>query len=747
MIKVLKRLNIFSENSRFYTFVILFLAIAAGFVYFYLSPKYYKTYTSIQITSKDIQTQMDIIRSRKVVKNAVESLGTDKACYTKNLLFKKEDLYGHEPFRVVDLEIKNSDFYDKEIIITPLNQEKYLLKIKEPIQKQLLSLFHLSDSKNYNFEGEFFFSKKAVTPYFSFVLQKSRPVSLKDYYITFYKKDFLIDRIRRELHIYQSSKNSSLIKVEYQDSNPKRLKDMLNGLIKSYISQKERAEEKKTSKMLFFIENRLKDAKLKESRALDELRNYQKENHINISKNISSNLMQLSIGYGEELRKIGLELNTLSMIKDEIKKGNFTVISALDKKYPELASLAKEIQVMKNSVDKLNDLNPEVILVNQKIDKLKESMNSLIKNMQKSLYAHKNSIKKALKGSNKDFDKLPKNEQKLYSLEQNYQISKKHYAYLLKERSRLLNESMPDHFDISVIDPAVEVDKAFKPDFWSIMGLSLLAALALSVLLALINNKEGDTINSEDDLKKISKLPVYGMIPYVTDHRLYNKIYVIDTPLTVQSEAFRGIRTNIEYVKTDDKCKVITVTSTIPGEGKSVVVSNLAAVLGMSDKKTILLSCDLRISELHNKFHLSNKKGLSEFLQAKVPLKEVVQKFDKVSNLSIIPSGGNVENPYELLDSKEMKTLIKNLKKYFDYIVIDTPPVDLVSDAFILAGYSDITLFVCKSEVSKKSFVENIDSFVKKYEIKNAGFILHSLKKRYMKQIAYNKEYMFHKSR
>ncbi len=737
--RILKKFNIFSKNSLVYTIGIFIFFLILGGVYFYLSPKYYSSYTSLQVSSKDVQTEIDILKSRKIIEKSIEDTGLYADYFVRRFFVKKRDVWDKAPFRVKN--IKSDNFYEREIKIIPIDNEKFYLIVYN-------SFFDEIFSRN-PFKKIFYFSKEVKTPYFSFVVEKTKPIESGDsFYVVLHKKGVLINKIKKRLKVYQSSKNSSLIKISYIDTNPKKVKDFLDSLVDNYIKEKNLKEKEKFSKISKFLDFRLQKAKDDLDKSFKELKKYREEH--GISKDVPSNkMMDFFIGYEEELRKIDLELNTLSMVKKEIKNENFSMVKAFERRYPEIVSLADRIEKLLSQKEELSqkvgELSPEVILLTQKIDELKKNMNALIKNIQRTLYKRKSSIKKSIGSKNKEMDKLPKDERELFALEQNYRVSKKHYEYLLKEKSSLFVNGVSKDFDVFVVDKAMENKAVVKPKPFKVLAGSLGGGFIFSLFIAFLINKDEDTIKSAEDIKNISSLPVYGVIPYVNDHRLYNKIYVIDAPTIVQSEAFRNIRTNIEYIK-GSGCKVVAVTSVIPGEGKSVIVSNLASILGMGDKKTLLLCADLRTSEIHNKFSISNEKGLSDLLMGKVKIKEVMKNFKKIPNLTIIPSGSKVENPYDLLESKAMSILMKNLREYFDYIVIETPPIDLVSDAFIMSKYSDMTMFVVKSEYSKMEFIKRVEDLVEKYKIKNTGFVIHSVKEKYLNKVSYNREYLFHKS-
>lgn len=196
-------------------------------------------------------------------------------------------------------------------------------------------------------------------------------------------------------------------------------------------------------------------------------------------------------------------------------------------------------------------------------------------------------------------------------------------------------------------------------------------------------------------------------------------------PKSIAAESYRTLRTNIQYSSFDKEYKVIMVTSSEPGEGKSTTAGNLALCLAQGDKKVILVDCDLRKPSLHKKFKVSNIIGLSDVIIGKEELVTAIHRYNK--NLVILTSGKIPPNPSEMLSSKTMTGLLEELKNNFDYIILDTPPVQAVTDSQILSTKADGTIIVVKSERTKKDSVENAINLLKKVNANIIGTVLNGV--------------------
>ena len=196
-------------------------------------------------------------------------------------------------------------------------------------------------------------------------------------------------------------------------------------------------------------------------------------------------------------------------------------------------------------------------------------------------------------------------------------------------------------------------------------------------------------------------------------------------PKSIDAEAYRSLRSNVEYSSFDDQYRVIVVTSSVPGEGKSTTSGNLAISLAQSGNKVLLVDCDMRKPSMHKNFRITNTYGISDILLQKQKVMDVAHCYNK--NLSIITAGKVPPNPAEMLASKAMTAFLKEMKEHFDYIVLDTPPVQAVADAQILSTKVDGTLVVVRAGVTKKDEVQNTVNTLKKVNADIIGTVLHAV--------------------
>lgn len=196
-------------------------------------------------------------------------------------------------------------------------------------------------------------------------------------------------------------------------------------------------------------------------------------------------------------------------------------------------------------------------------------------------------------------------------------------------------------------------------------------------------------------------------------------------PKSIDAEAYRSLRSNIEYSSFDDEYRAIVVTSSVPGEGKSTTSGNLALSLAQSGNKVLLVDCDMRKPSIHKKFKISNMSGTAELLLRKESFEDVANFYNE--NLTIITAGKIPPNPSEMLSSRAMTAFIKEMKKEFKYIILDTPPLQAVTDAQVLSTKADGVLLVVRAGSTKKEMVLNSVDLIKKVHGKTIGTVLNGV--------------------
>lgn len=254
--------------------------------------------------------------------------------------------------------------------------------------------------------------------------------------------------------------------------------------------------------------------------------------------------------------------------------------------------------------------------------------------------------------------------------------------------------------------------------------IALLLGLIIPGLYIFIADFLNNKIIDKKDIEKATQVPIIGFIGHNNSE---SDTPVISNPGTSLSESFRSIRTNLKYYLNGENKAVISITSTISGEGKTFMSVNLAAALSMLGKKTLLMGVDLRRPKIDSIFEIERHKGLSTYLIGESSYEDIVIK-NSINNLWFVPAGPVPPNPTELLDTEKMKQFIARARNDFDFIVLDTPPVGIVSDALLLGNYADINIFIVRQHYSEKSTLDLIQKIFERNELKNLTIAVNDIK-------------------
>ncbi len=392
---------------------------------------------------------------------------------------------------------------------------------------------------------------------------------------------------------------------------------------------------------------------------------------------------------------------------------------------------------------------PGMVQLRQQIDKTKAQLQHEIANIKSSVNndlksrftaAKQNEarLKQELEQGKKQLVTFQDKNIGYNSLLREVETNKKVYEGLLQRVKEITVVEDIGSSQISVVEPAYPAFKRSKPNIPVILGLGLLSGLLIGTSLAFQLNANDSRIHSVDDLSDISDIPVLGVFPFVKRKDL--ALLQNDEHEPSVSEAFRSLRTKLNFQRKSGIPKIIHITSSEPNEGKSSTAINLATVIEQSGKRVLLVDADLRIPSLHEYLNMENLNGLSEFLSGLVSIKDAIQRVDD-TNLYVLPAGLNDEKSADMLSSDKMLKFLHWASNKFDHVIIDSPPVLGFADALILANRAKCTLFVVSNDKIDKKFI--LDT-LKNLELSYAnviGFILTKASDKAQGHYGYNKYY------
>jgi capsular exopolysaccharide synthesis family protein len=310
------------------------------------------------------------------------------------------------------------------------------------------------------------------------------------------------------------------------------------------------------------------------------------------------------------------------------------------------------------------------------------------------------------------------------NIERKVAINEKIYLFLLETRAETVIQKAAIVADKFILEPATGVGLQ-KPIQSKILFGGVGAGLALAFLVLFLKSIFYNYIHTKEDLTELSTLPVIGVVGRTKEAK--EDYLVVDKfPQSLTSEAFRVIRTNLSYFSPKVHSKVVLFTSSMAGEGKTFSAINTGTILAKTKKKVVVIDLDLHKPKQANAFNLMNDVGITSYLVGKSTLPEIIKE-TPVENLHVILTGPRTPNASELILDPMLEDMILELKKSYDYVLLDTPPVGLLSDALALMKLSDLNIYVLKAGFSKKDFVDIAHTIVEKNDVKHLVFLLNNV--------------------
>ena len=321
---------------------------------------------------------------------------------------------------------------------------------------------------------------------------------------------------------------------------------------------------------------------------------------------------------------------------------------------------------------------------------------------------------------------IPKTQRDLLSIQRKVDVNEKMYVYLLERRANTIIARAGILPQTSVIETAHSVG-VVKPNKRKISYSFLFVGLILSLLVVFIRTVVFATIEIMDELKRLTHLPVLGEI--ILSKEATDNYLIVDKDVKAPiTESFRAIRTNLEYFANEVNSKAVLVTSYNPGEGKTFCSVNLAAIIAKAGKRVLLIELDLHKPKIQQALKMSSDVGVSSILIGKSSIESTVME-TQIENMSVILSGPTPPNASELILSKHLKEIIDYGKAHFDYVIVDTAPIGLITDALVIMKNVDVSLFVLNTKFAKKQILDVVHDISKANKVSNIGLILNGVKR------------------
>jgi capsular exopolysaccharide synthesis family protein len=442
-----------------------------------------------------------------------------------------------------------------------------------------------------------------------------------------------------------------------------------------------------------------------------------------------------SMGESMEQQEIQLRLKNLyftyleSYLKNEKDFDQVILPTALGIDDPIMADLIAsllkiqfEARLLKGHLE--NTANPLIQETKDRIGQYKRDINEAIRSARDIMKLNRGMYDERIHELEKSLKQVSEPDKVISNMRRNYKLMETLYSFLIQKRAEAALSRASTTSDIIIINPPEAGPATTPKDFQNYM-IALIGGLLFPILGFMLAELLNSRIQSKDDIEHLTTVPVIGGLGHNPEE---NPLIVINKPRSAMAEAFRAIRSNLSYFTENKDHQVFLITSSIAGEGKSFTTLNMASVLAMAGKKTLLIGADLRRPKLFEELSLSNAKGLSQYLSKLSNIDDIIQP-SMQENLFLLTAGPVPPNPSELLMRKEMAELILKLREEYDYVLIDTPPVGIVTDAFVLAPLADHVLFVVRQNYTPRVVLRALEEYHHNGKFEKASIVFNDLRK------------------
>ena len=710
------------------------LSLCGAYLYLrYTIPLYEATATLIIKDEKKgyddskMMESLDLINTKKIIENEIEVL---QSRTLMNTVVKKLHLYA--PVTQEGKVKSVSAYIISPVIIDASNPDSILpfnkINIEYDAKNETVLL-------NKIFRGPI--NQWLKTPYGNLRFlrndQYTPNYNNKPFYFSLIPSKTVAGYVLANLKAAASSKLSSVIDLSYRDEIPKRAEDILNELILSYGEAALIEKNTLAKNTLAFIDQRLNIVSKDLDAIEDKLQQYKAgKGAVDISKQGQLYLENISAN-DKKLGDLHIQISVLDQLeKIASSPGNIGVLpSTLGISDPSLIQQMNNLSLLQMQYDKLKttvaENNPLLLSVSEQINRVKPTILSNIQSQRQSLERNKDSVSATGGMFSSVLSSIPQKERQLVEISRDQNITNGIYAFLLQKREETELSYASTLSDSKVVNYAEASSSPVSPKKIMIYLASFAFALGLPIGLITARELFSPNILYRKEIESLTNIPIIGEIAF---NKTKEKLVVEPGKRTAIAEEFRKIRVSLLSLGINAQQKKILITSSISAEGKSFIAANLATSISLTGKRVVLVDLDLHNPGLGVFFDMIEQPGVCDYLKGKEEINQIISKIPGNENLFYISSGNLQQDASELLENGKVHTLINQLEGDFDMVIIDTAPIVLITDAYLLSSLCDATLYVIRHQFTPKVLVKRMDENMIINPIKNPGIIFNGLKTR-----------------
>jgi len=523
-------------------------------------------------------------------------------------------------------------------------------------------------------------------------------------YFRFRTHESLVDEFMSRLQLSFVTEGSTVLSLSMVSETPQRDCEYLDKLAQIYLLQNLEQKNEVAENSIRFINEQLKSLQASLQVSEGAMTDFRQENKFVDVNSYAGQLMGMIAGYDQQSMELRLRETyfdyLINYIHTNIESGAVIAPTTMGVNEPILMGLVQQLNDLRIQRGELTEKNVYYAKYTKDIENVKKAIEEVVTSMRASLSIEKEDLKRRYAEVEKSIKTLPQKELQMVAIERNYRIDDNYYTFFLQKRAEAEIQKASNTPDNSIMDKArttaIMNAKAKSKTTSTYLIIGFLIPLVLIILSELLNNK----IRSPKDVVKLKFFRLIGTLRHA---RNQNPTLVRASPRSSYAEMLRAIRTRIEFVLRRKEKMVICITSTESGDGKTFLSTNLAALYGMTGKKTLLVDLDLRKPNIHTKLGLENGLGASNYLIGDCEAEDIFIR-NTPFGFDFVRAGTIPPNPGELVHTDKLVETIRKAREEYDYIIIDTSPIGLVPDAYAIIEQSDLCLFVIRCMQTNKAF-------------------------------------------
>jgi tyrosine-protein kinase Etk/Wzc len=662
-----------------------------------------------------ISGEIEILRSRLFLDKVLDSLDLSVTYFNKGEVLNHE-LFSNAPVRVSHVE---DDFigYGIPIFLELKNDRTYVLRWGNEVVQEYQGML----------------DQLETTPLGKLTIKRNVYVDTEGMNVFFIvnTRESQLSYILRNLFVDPLNYYAKTIRIAFRDNNPEKARAIVHTINSVYVAYSYEQKNLANRQKIEWLNNELKQIEMKMEGFEEYFKDFTLRNKTNnLDEDLSKTIRSIAV-LDSQRYEWSRRISELDKLSASLAKGEYIVPPTLRLVLPTyLTTRLDDLQRMLLEQEKLKMAYSEATFAyrqhQQEIDIQRSKVQNHLSELKADWLVRTQEVMKRKNELEHQFINMPDKTTQFNKNQRFYKLYEEFYLTLMQSKAGFEIAQAGSTLDFKILTPASISPQPISPNRMMVLGVGLIISLVIIFFFIGVLYLLNDKITNLQELERNSGVPVIGVIPS-SKAGIHDNLHVLSNPKSMVSEAIRTIRTNLDFFKADDAQTVIAISSTISGEGKSFVSMNLGAALALSGKRVLLVDLDMRkVKSYVPAENIDPSAGISTVLINKSTWKSCVAT-TSIPTYDYLASGPNPPNPSELLLGKKFESILQEMRKEYDYILLDTPPVGLVTDGIQAMRLADISIYIFRANYSKREFLLNLQRIIKINRIKNVTALLNDM--------------------